>query len=104
MTERPIASGGEVRAFRPRRVLNLIIGLAGVGGIFLHPGDAFSTARAPDPPADVASSSDTKTPLDTVTIEAHRQLQRQVDHFVSSVVGVCSLRWPRPGPQCFTSR
>lgn len=64
-------------------VLARLIGLLGVSAFFLFAGDASSIARAlGDPPA----SSDTKTPLDTVTIEAHRQLQKQVDHFVSSVV------------------
>jgi hypothetical protein len=85
MTEHPIASSREVRASRLPRSLARLICLAGVSTFLLHPGDAFSIARTPDPPADVASSSNTK-PLDTVTVEAHRQLQRDVDHFVSSVI------------------
>lgn len=89
MTERPIASG-----------VARIIGFASLSAFFLCPGAAFSTARAADPPADVASSSDTKASLDTVTIEAHRQLQRQVDHFVSSVMvqylNDSLARWDEP--------
>jgi hypothetical protein len=64
-------------------VLARLIGLVGVSAFFLFAGHASSIARALGDPS---ASSDTKTPLDTVTIEARRQLQKQVDHFVSSVV------------------
>jgi len=49
-------------------------------------GTALEAAQTPAAPPDDASGGEAKSTLQTITIEAPRQLERQVSHFVASIV------------------
>jgi hypothetical protein len=63
-----------------------LVGSVAAITLFLHGGSALSADQAPSTPPSTAPSSGGKSRLETVTVEARRQLERQVSHYVSSVV------------------
>lgn len=54
--------------------------------LFLHAGSAFSGSQVPNTPPSKAPSSDGKPTMETITVEARRELERQVSHYVSTIV------------------
>lgn len=80
------ASSGTAQTPRSARHFLGVIGSIAAMAFCLHGGSARAAGQAPDTPPTKASSSDGKSTLETVTIEARKQLERQVSHFVSSVV------------------
>jgi hypothetical protein len=63
-----------------------LVGSLALLALFLHAGSARTADQPPNTSATTAPSSPDKSPLETITVEARRQLERQVSHYVFTVV------------------
>jgi hypothetical protein len=76
----------QARRARSARVSLVLAGAVAVIALFVRAGTDVAAAQAPNPPAAAAPSADEKSPLPTITVAARRQLQKQLSHYVATVV------------------